>query len=145
MPFQFLRNAEALIFETFALRPFRTSWLIVGTLCARSFSTRSHYWRDVGAEVPFVHGRRSVAVQREGGQSTPVRDEPDPPLGSPLVALLGFGSIRQEGVRLGIALHGRLLLGQEGHQLGDIVLARSTLFGIQEDVEIVLAEEITAR
>ncbi len=29
--FQFLRMAGALIFETFGVRPWRTSWLIVGT------------------------------------------------------------------------------------------------------------------
>src|SRR6266581_3644144 len=31
MPFQFLRMAGALIFEILRVRPWRTSWLIVGT------------------------------------------------------------------------------------------------------------------
>src|SRR4051812_2771225 len=50
MPFQFLRMAGALIFEILRVRPWRTSWLIVGTKTLLLWSVRS----DGGPGSPAV-------------------------------------------------------------------------------------------
>jgi len=52
-----------------------------------------------------------------------------------------FGGRRVSGERVELLLFGGwLLLGEEGYKLGDVILGTRHLFGLEEDVKVVLTE-----
>ena len=65
------------------------------------------------------------------------------PIGSlllrPPIRLFGGCGVGGEWIDL-LPLGGWLLLGEEGDQLGDVVLRTRRILGLEEDVEVVLAE-----